>query len=56
MRARDADAFAPQSKMMMLDSIVAAHAGDRKAARRAKEMGLLLLARAGIRIGKGAQG
>jgi len=35
--ARDADAFAPQSKMMMLDSIVAACAGGQDAARRAKD-------------------
>jgi len=40
----------------MMGSIVAAYAGDRDASRRAKEMGLLLLARAGIRIGKGVQG
>jgi len=39
---------------VMMGSIVAAYAGDRNAARRAKEMGLLLLARAGIRIGRGA--
>ena len=53
---RDADAFARQWQMVMMGSIVAAYAGDRDAARRAKEIGLLLLARAGIRIGKGAQG
>jgi AcrR family transcriptional regulator len=53
---RDADAFARQWQMVMMGSIVAAYAGDQDAARRAKEMGLLLLARAGIRIGKGAQG
>jgi AcrR family transcriptional regulator len=52
---RDADAFARQLQMVMMGSIVAAHAGDRDAARRAKEVGLLLLARAGIRIGKGVQ-
>src|SRR5438876_7849883 len=52
----DADAFARQWQMVMMGSIVAAYAGDRDAARRAKEIGLLLLARAGIRIGKGAQG
>jgi len=52
---RDADAFARQLQMVMMGSIVAAHAGDRDAARRAKEMGLLLLARAGIKTGKGAQ-
>jgi AcrR family transcriptional regulator len=53
---RDADAFARQLQIVMMGSIVAAYAGDRNAARRAKEMGLLLLARAGIRAGKGAQG
>jgi len=52
---RDADAFARQLQMVMMGSIVAAYAGDRNAARRAKEVGLLLLARAGIRIGKGVQ-
>src|SRR6266849_2001674 len=52
---RDADAFARQLQMVMMGSIVAAYAGDRDAARRAKELGSLLLARAGIRTGKGAQ-
>jgi len=52
---RDADAFARQLQMVMMGSIVAAHAGDRDAARRAKEVALLLLARTGIRIGKGLQ-
>lgn len=51
----DADAFARQLQMVMMGSIVSAHAGDRDAARRAKELGSLLLARAGIRAGKGAQ-
>ena len=51
----DADAFARQLQMVMMGSIVAAYAGDRDAARRAKEVGLLLLARAGIKTGKGAQ-
>jgi len=45
---RDADAFARQWQIVMMGSIVAAHAGDRDAARRGKEMGLLLLAREGI--------
>jgi len=53
---RGADAFARQLQMVMMGSIVAVHAGDRNAARRAKEMGLLLLARAGIRTGKGVRG
>jgi hypothetical protein len=39
----------------MMGCIVAAYAGDREAARRAKELGSLLLARAGIRTGTGAQ-
>ena len=53
--ARDADTFARQLQMVMMGSIVAAYAGDRDAARRAKELGSLLLARAGIRTGKRAQ-
>src|SRR5882762_1252458 len=52
---RDADAFARQMQMVMMGSIIAAYAGDSDAARRAKELGLLLLARAGIGTGKGAQ-
>src|SRR5258707_15168290 len=52
---RDVDAFARQLQIVMMGSIVAAYAGDRDAARRAKEIGLLLLARAGIRTGKGGQ-
>ena len=52
---RDAGGFARQWQIVMMGSIIAAYAGDRDAARRAKEIGLLLLARAGIRTGKGAQ-
>jgi len=52
---RDADAFARRLQMVMMGSIVAAYAGDRDAAQRAKEVGLLLLVRAGIRTGKGIQ-
>src|SRR5713101_6245608 len=52
---RDADAFARQLQIVMMGSIVAAYAGDRDAARRAKEVGVLLLARAGIGTGKGGQ-
>jgi AcrR family transcriptional regulator len=52
---RDVDTFARQFQMVMMGSIVAAYAGDRDAARRAKEVGVLLLARAGIRTGKGGQ-
>jgi AcrR family transcriptional regulator len=51
---RDADAFARQLHIVMMGSIVAAYAGDRDAARRAKKVGVLLLARAGIRNGKPA--
>ena len=53
---RDVDAFARQLQIVMMGSIVAAHAGDRDAARRAKELGSLLLARAGVRTGRGGQG
>ena len=53
--ARDVDTFARQLQMVMMGSIVAAYAGDRDAARRAKEVGVLLLARAGIGTGKGGQ-
>ena len=53
---RAADGFARQWQIVMMGSIVAAYAGDRDAARRAKELGSLLLARAGIRTGKGGQG
>jgi hypothetical protein len=45
---RGADAFARQWQMVMMGSIVAASAGDKDAALRGKEMGLLLLAREGI--------
>ena len=45
---RDAEAFARQWQIVMMGSIVAASAGDKDAARRGKEMGLLLLAREGI--------
>jgi AcrR family transcriptional regulator len=53
---RDARGFARQWQIVMMGSIVAAYGGDKDAARRAKEIGLLLLARAGIRTGKGGQG
>ena len=52
---RDVDTFARQLQIVMMGSIIAAYAGDRDAARRAKELGALLLARAGIGTGKGAQ-
>lgn len=45
---RDADAFARQWQLLMMGSIVAAHAGNVEAAREAKDMGKLLLAANGI--------
>lgn len=53
---RDVDGLARQWHIIVMGSIIAAYAGDRDAARRAKELGSLLLARAGVRIGKGVQG
>src|SRR5438552_12241988 len=50
---RDADGFARQWQMLMMGSIVAAYAGDPDAARRAKEIGRLLLASNGIALGNG---
>ena len=44
----DADGFAHQWQILMKGSIVSACEGDQDAARRAKELGLLLLAREGI--------
>jgi len=49
---RDADGFARRWQMVMMGSIVAAHAGDMDAARRARDVGLLLLAREGVAIGR----
>jgi len=46
---RDPDGFARQWQILMMGSIIAAYAGDRDAARRAKKLGVLLLADAGIR-------
>jgi AcrR family transcriptional regulator len=43
---RDNDGFARQWQMLMMGSIVAACAGDRDAARRAREVGSLLLRKA----------
>jgi AcrR family transcriptional regulator len=51
----DVDTFARQLQMVMMGSVVAAYAGDRDAARRAKELGLLLLVHVGVRVGKGVQ-
>ena len=48
-RVRDPDGFARQWQIVMMGSIIAAYAGDRDAARRAKKLGALLLADAGIR-------
>ena len=47
-RVRDPDGFARQWQIVMMGSIIAAYAGDRDAARRAKKLGVLLLADAGI--------
>jgi AcrR family transcriptional regulator len=47
-RVRDPDGFARQWQIVMIGSIIAAYAGDRDAARRAKKLGALLLADAGI--------
>jgi AcrR family transcriptional regulator len=54
-RVRDPDGFARQWQIVMMGSIIAAYAGDRDAARRAKKLGVLLLADAGIRSRGGAQ-
>jgi hypothetical protein len=42
--------FAGQWHILMKGSIVAAHEGDRSAALKAREMGQLLLARAGVAV------
>jgi AcrR family transcriptional regulator len=47
-RVPDPDGFARQWQLVMMGSIIAAYAGDRDAARRAKKVGILLLADAGI--------
>ena len=52
---RDADGLARQWQMLMMGSIVAAYSGDPDAARRAKEIGKLLLARNGIAPGNGVR-
>jgi AcrR family transcriptional regulator len=51
----DADGLAHQWQILMKGSIVSACEGDRDAARRAKELGLLLLAREGITPKKAAR-
>ena len=49
---RDADGFARQWQILMMGSIIAAYAGDQNAARRAKALGLALLASEGVVIGR----
>jgi hypothetical protein len=49
---RNPDRLARQWQILMTGSIVAAYAGDLNAARRAREMGMLLLAREGVAIGR----
>lgn len=44
----DPEGFARQWHIVMMGSIIAAYAGDRDAARRARKLGVLLLAEAGI--------
>lgn len=46
----DPEWFAGQWHILMKGSIVAAHEGDETAARKAREMGLLLLAREGVSV------
>jgi AcrR family transcriptional regulator len=46
----DPERFAAQWHVLMKGSIVARHEGDRDAARKARELGLLLLAREGIAV------
>jgi len=41
---RDPDGFARQWQILMIGSIIAAYAGDRNAARRARKLGIVLLA------------
>jgi len=48
-RLPDPEGFARQWQIVMIGSIIAAYAGDRDAARRAKKLGILLLADARIR-------
>jgi AcrR family transcriptional regulator len=46
----DAERFAAQWHILMKGSIVAAHEGDRDAAQKAREIGMLLLAREGVAV------
>ena len=50
--APNPDRFARQWQILMMGSIIAAYAGDMNAARRARDVGSLLLASAGVAIGK----
>ncbi len=52
---RDADGFARRWQMLMIGSIVIANAGDRDAALRAREIGLLLLAREAVALRKSSR-
>jgi hypothetical protein len=49
---RNPDRIARQWLILMTGAIVAAYAGDRDAAKRAREVGTLLLAREGVAIGR----
>jgi AcrR family transcriptional regulator len=49
---RAPDRLARQWQILMTGSVVAAYAGDRDAARRAKEVGMLLLAHEGVATGR----
>ena len=49
---RNPDRFARQWQILMMGSIIAAYAGDLNAAKRARELGVLLLVREGVAIGK----
>jgi len=52
---RDADGFARRWQMLMIGSIVIAYAGDRDAALRAREIGLLPLAREAVALRKSSR-
>jgi hypothetical protein len=49
---RNPDRFARLWQILMMGSIIAACAGDLDAAKRAREVGTLLLAREGVAIGR----
>lgn len=53
---RNAEELARQWQMLMMGSIIAAYAGDRNAARRARKVGQLLLGRESARTVKGRRG